>query len=207
MISLRLALADPEHVAGVHLNMLVTFPPADPAALASLDDKDRALLERAGWFQQDGLGWARIQSTRPQTLAYALTDSPAGQLAWIVEKFWEWTDSEKSPEDAVNRDRLLTNAAIYWFTATAGSSAQLYFESTHLDADFAFTWGGPWPVSMPVGVAVFPADATPPIRRFAEGILPTLSHWTEFDRGGHFAALEQPGLFVDDVRAFCRSLS
>jgi microsomal epoxide hydrolase len=206
VISLNLGLADPEHVIGVHLNMLVTFPPDDPAALADLGEADLAKLGHAQWFADDGLGWQKIQSTRPQTLAYGLTDSPIGQLAWIVEKFKEWTDSDKSPEDAIDRDRLLTNVMIYWLTATAGSSAQIYYETTHLAADFVRTWGGPWPLTMPVGVAVFPADASRPVRRFAERILPTLSHWTEFDRGGHFAAMEQPELFVGDVRAFARSL-
>lgn len=205
-ISLRLGLADAEHVAGVHINMCVTFPPPDFSDFASLDDTDRARLEFTGYFAQDGIGWQKIQSTRPQTLAYALTDSPVGQLAWIVEKFREWTDSRRAPEDAVNRDLMLTNVTIYWLTATAGSSAQLYFETTHLDADFVSTWAGPWPLSMPVGVAVFPKDAVRPVRRFAEQILPTLTHWTEFDRGGHFAALEQPELLVDDIRKFGRSL-
>jgi microsomal epoxide hydrolase len=207
VISLQLALADPAHVAGVHLNMLVTFPPEDPAALENLDAKDQARLQRMGWFQQDGLGWQQIQSTRPQTLSYALTDSPAGQLAWIVEKFKEWTDSAKVPEDAVDRDQLLTIVTIYWLTATAGSSAQLYYESAHTPQDFFATWAGPWPLAMPVGVAVFPEEVTPPIRRFAERLLPTLTRWTEFDRGGHFAAMEQPALLVGDVRAFARSLS
>lgn len=205
-ISLQLGLADPEHVAGVHVNMLVTFPPEDFTGPADLDDSDRARLEHAGEFAQDGLGWQRIQSTRPQTLSYALTDSPVGQLAWIVEKFREWTDSGKAPEDAVNRDRLLTNVMIYWLTATAGSSAQLYYESARLSLDFARTWGGPWPLTVPVGVAVFPADATRPIRAFAERAVPTITRWTEFDRGGHFAAMEQPGLLVGDVRAFSRTL-
>jgi pimeloyl-ACP methyl ester carboxylesterase len=145
-ISLRLGLADPEHVAGVHLSMCVTFPPPDPAALADLDESDQSRLKFAAFFAQDGMGWQKIQSTRPQTLAYALTDSPVGQLAWIVEKFKEWTDSAKVPEDAVSRDAMLTNVTIYWLTATAGSSAQLYYESSHLDADFAKTWGGPWPL-------------------------------------------------------------
>lgn len=205
-ISLRLGLADPEHVAGVHLNMCVTFPPQDPSALAQLDDADRARLEFTMHFQQDGMGWQRIQSTRPQTLAYGLTDSPIGQLAWIIEKFKEWTDSADSPEDAISRDQLLTNATIYWLTATAGSSAQLYHESTHMDADFFNTWGGPWPLAMPVGVAVFPKDAVRPVRAWAEKIMPTLTHWTEFDRGGHFAAMEQPELFVGDIRAFARTI-
>jgi len=118
-ISLRLGLADPEHVAGVHVNMLVTFPPADPtdkeamgAVMAKLTPQE---MERAGFamhFQQDGMGWLKIQATRPQTLSYGLTDSPAGQLAWIVEKFKEWTDSKDRPEDAVSRGHLLTNASI-----------------------------------------------------------------------------------------------
>ncbi len=206
-ISLRLGLADPEHVVGIHLNMCVTFPPPDPAAMAGLDQADLARLEFTGRFMQDGTGWQRIQSTRPQTLSYGLTDSPVGQLAWIAEKYKEWTDSAKVPEDAVSRDHLLTAVSIYWLTATAGSSAQLYYESSHTDADFAQTWGGPWPLAMPVGVASFPKDAVRPIRRFAEGILPTLSHWTEFDRGGHFAALEQPELLVQDIRAFARTLA
>lgn len=205
-ISLRLALADPEHVRGVHLNMCVTFPPPDPAAFEGLAEADLGRLAFAADFVQDGMGWQKIQSTRPQTLAYALTDSPVGQLAWIVEKFKEWSDSDKSPEDAIGREHILTTASIFWLTATAGSSAQLYYESSHGDAAFAQTWGGPWPLAMPVGVASFPRDAVRPVRRFAEQIMPTLSHWTEFDRGGHFPALEQPDLLVGDLRAFVRTL-
>ncbi|BCB89706.1 microsomal epoxide hydrolase [Phytohabitans suffuscus] len=205
-ISLRLGLADPEHVVGVHLNMCVTFPPPDPSAMEGLDEADLARLEFTGWFMQDGTGWQRIQSTRPQTLSYALTDSPVGQLAWIAEKYKEWTDSAKVPEDAVSRDHILTAVSIYWLTATAGSSAQLYYESSHMDADFVRTWAGPWPLAMPVAVASFPKDAVRPVRRFAEQILPTLTRWTEFDRGGHFPALEQPKLLVDDIRTFGRTL-
>ncbi|MFV2010025.1 MULTISPECIES: epoxide hydrolase family protein [unclassified Micromonospora] len=205
-ISLELGLAAPDEVAGVHVNMLATFPPEDPSLFVDLPEADLARLSFAAQFEQDGAGWRKIQSTRPQTLAYALTDSPVGQLAWVVEKFKEWTDSGKSPEDAVDRDAILTNVSIYWFTATAGPSAQLYYESNRLDADFVRTWAGPWPLAMPVAVALFPADAVRPVRRFAERILPTLHRWTEFDRGGHFAALEQPRLLVDDVRAFARSL-
>jgi microsomal epoxide hydrolase len=205
-ISLRLGLADPDHVIGVHLNMCVTFPPPG-APLAGLDEADLARLEFTGRFMQDGTGWQRIQSTRPQTLSYALTDSPVGQLAWIAEKYKEWTDSAKVPEDAISRDHLLTAVSIYWLTATAGSSAQLYYESSHLDADFIRTWAGPWPLTMPVGVASFPKDAVRPVRRFAEQIIPTLTHWSEFDRGGHFPALEQPELLVQDIRTFARTLS
>lgn len=205
-ISLELGLADPEHVAGVHVNMFVAFPPQDPATWGVLSDTDQKRLEFALRFEQDGSGWRKIQSTRPQTLAYALTDSPAGQLAWIAEKYYEWTDSATAPEDAVDRDHLLTIVSIYWLTASAGSSAQLYYESNHLDADFVRTWGGPWPIHAPLGVAVFPADAVLPIRSFAERIAPTLSHWSEFERGGHFAAMEQPALYTGDVRAFARTV-
>ncbi|MEV4118627.1 epoxide hydrolase family protein [Micromonospora sp. NPDC049645] len=206
-ISLRLGLADPEHVVGIHLNMFAAFPPPDPAAMAGLGETDLARLEFTAKFMQDGTGWQRIQSTRPQTLSYALTDSPVGQLAWIAEKYKEWTDSAKVPEDAVSRDHILTAVSIYWLTATAGSSAQLYYESSNMDADFIRTWAGPWPLTMPVGVASFPKDAVRPVRRFAEQLLPTLSQWTEFDRGGHFAALEQPQLLVGDIRKFARSLA
>jgi epoxide hydrolase len=206
-ISLRLALADPDRVVGVHLNMCVTFPPPDPSAMAGLSEADLARLEFAVRFAQDGTGWIRIQSTRPQTLSYALTDSPVGQLAWVAEKYKEWTDSAKVPEDAVRRDDILTAVSIYWLTATAGSSAQLYYESSHTEDDFIRTWAGPWPLAMPVGVASFPKDAVRPVRRFAEQIMPTLTHWTEFDRGGHFAALEQPGLLVGDIRKFARTLA
>jgi microsomal epoxide hydrolase len=129
-----------------------------------------------------------------------------GQLAWIVEKFYEWAGCVATPEEAVNRDTLLTNVSVYWFTATAGPSAQLYFESSRTDADFVKTWGGPWPLQVPVGVAYFPKDAVRPIRRWAQALLPTLTHWREFDRGGHFAALEQPELFVADLREFIRSI-
>jgi pimeloyl-ACP methyl ester carboxylesterase len=152
------------------------------------------------------MGWMKIQSTRPQTLSYALTDSPVGQLAWITEKFKEWTDSEKTPEDAVSRDDILTNVTIFWLTATAGPSAQFYYESSHVEDDFVRTWAGPWPLEMPVGVACFPKDAVRPIRRFAEQILPTLGHWSEFSQGGHFPALEQPDLLVGDIRKFAAGL-
>jgi pimeloyl-ACP methyl ester carboxylesterase len=205
-ISLQLGLVDPDHVAGVHVNMLATFPPEDPAAFEGLDEADQGRLAFAMGFEEDGTGWRKLQSTRPQTVAYALTDSPVGQLAWIVEKFQEWTAASKTPEDTADRDRLLTNVMIYWLTATAGSSAQIYYENNHRDADFARTWGGPWPLRMPVGVAVLPGDVVRPIRRFAEGILPTLHRWTEFDRGGHFGALELPQELAADVRAFTRSI-
>ena len=188
------------HVVGVHTNGLPTFPSGDPAELADLTEAEQARLGLMEHFNNEMSGYAMIQGTRPQTLAYGLTDSPAGQLAWIVEKFKEWTDPIKDlPEDAVDRDQMLTNVTLYWLTATAGSSAQLYYEGFH-----SGQWGEPQERSMtPTGVAVFPGDIS--IRRIAEREN-NVVHWSEFDRGGHFAAMEAPDLLVGDVRKFFRGL-
>ncbi|MEV4466757.1 epoxide hydrolase [Micromonospora echinofusca] len=205
VISLALGALFPDRLIGAHLNMLMTFPGANPAELADLDETDTRRLALLGRFDTELSGYMRVQQTRPQTLAYALTDSPVGQLAWIVEKFREWTDSAKAPEDAVDREHMLTIASIYWLTATAGSSAQFYYEGAAA-VRAAAAGAPPPPVQAPVGVAVFPHDIFQPIRRLAERDYPTISHWTEFDRGGHFAAMEQPELLTGDIRAFFRSL-
>jgi epoxide hydrolase len=204
-VSLALAAMHPENVVGIHVNMLMTFPSGDPVDFDRLTELDQQRLAQLSRFDRDLSGYMKIQATRPQTLAYALTDSPVGQLAWIAEKFREWTDSEKVPEDAVSRDRLLSIVSIYWFTRTAGSSAHFYYEGA--EAMRALAGGAkPPPVSVPVGVAVFPRDILLPIRAWAERDIATITHWTEFDRGGHFAALEQPELFTRDVRAFFRGI-
>ena len=190
-ISTTLGVVDTQHVIGVHTNMFGTRPPAD----AELTEDERAKVERGAEFQREGRGYFMEQASKPQTLSYALTDSPVGQLAWIVEKFKEWTDSKSVPEDAIDRDRLLTNISIYWLTATAGSSARLYYETSH-------TTDHPGqPTDVPVGVAVFPKEIAPAIKRFADETVPIV-HWSEFDRGGHFAAMEEPDLYVQDVRDF-----
>jgi microsomal epoxide hydrolase len=195
-ISRELGIAAPGHVIGVHLNMLIPQGPLDEAGLT---ETERVRLARGRAFRETGMGYGAIQSTRPQTLAYALTDSPAGQLAWITEKFREWTDGDL-PHDAVDRDQLLTNVTLYWLTGTAGSSARLYFENARSGG-----WGRQAPSSVPTGVAVFPYEIAPPIRRSAERSN-NIVHWTEFDRGGHFAAMEEPDLLVGDIRAFFRPL-
>jgi microsomal epoxide hydrolase len=198
-ISRQLGLLDPDHVVGVHITMLTPSQPDDPAERAALSDKEKAAFARIDEFMQEQAGYGWIQSTRPQTLAYALTDSPVGQLAWIAEKFKEWTDSTNLPEDAVDRDQMLTDVMLYWLTGTAGSSARLYYESMHS----GLGWGsGVTPSTVPTGVALFPKDS-PGIRRFAERSN-NIVHWSEFDRGGHFAAMEVPELLVGDVRAFFR---
>jgi microsomal epoxide hydrolase len=202
VVSLALGRARPREVAGVHVNMLMTFPSGDPAELAGLDAVGRERLGRLARFDAELSGYMKVQATRPQTLAYGLTDSPAGQLAWIAEKFREWTDPAA---DAVSRDALLTAVSIYWLTATAGPSAHYYYEGA---AEMRRAAAGERPAAMevPVGVAVFPHDIFLPIRRFADRDIPTITHWTEFDRGGHFAALEQPDLLTGDIRAFFRPL-
>ena len=195
LVSPELGRIDPEHLAGIHVNNLLTFPSGQLDNLSGADQGRLKLMQR---WQNEMSGYASIQSTRPQTLAYALTDSPVGQLAWIVEKFKEWTDPAAGlPEDAVDRDRLLTDVSIYWLTATAGSSARLYYEG-------AKSWGqANEPSAVPTGVAVFPMDIT--IRSIAES-QHNIVHWTEFDRGGHFAAMEAPDLLVADIREFFRPL-
>jgi len=197
-VSRDLGLLEPDHVAGVHVTMLT--PRVQPEDQATLTEEERRRLERLERFRREGMGYGMIQSTRPQALAYGLTDSPAGQLAWIVEKFKEWTDSTDRPEDAVDRDQLLTNVAVYWLTGTAGSSARLYYESARLGG-----WAPEQPSTVPTGVAVFPYEIAPPIRRFAERTN-NIVHWSEFDRGGHFAAMEEPDLVIGDVREFFRRL-
>jgi epoxide hydrolase len=186
-----------DRVVGVHLNMVSGAHPRQGEDVELTED-EAARIARARHFQEDMAGYYDLQSTRPDTLAFALTDSPAGQLAWIAEKFHEWTDVE------VDRDALLTNVSIYWFTRTAGSSAQIYWENAHME-------GGREAmrrlvVDVPTGVAVFPGDLYQPIRRFAERALPNITRWSEFGRGGHFAAMEAPDLLVEDVRAFFRTV-
>ncbi len=192
---------EPERIIGVHVNAMVTFPSGDPAELDGLTAAEQERLARFQNFEQDMSGYMSIQGTRPQTLAFGLADSPTGQLAWIVEKFKEWTDpSAALPEDAVDRDHLLTNVSLYWFTNTAGSSANLYYETYHDPSLFAPRERG----TVPTGVAVSTTQDVA-IRRLAERDH-NVVRWTEFDKGGHFAAMENPEFVIDDVRAFFRAL-
>ena len=180
----------------------------DPAALAYLgllpepgEDTDpaiRATVERLRAEAEDGTGYLRLQSTRPQTIGYGLTDSPALQLAWIVEKVKEWTDrSQELPEESVDRDVMLANVSLYWFTRSGASAASFIYEAAHADRD----WGAQNP--SPMGFAVFGSD---PIVRQTLDPKHQIAHWSEFARGGHFAALEAPDLLVGDIRAFFREL-
>jgi pimeloyl-ACP methyl ester carboxylesterase len=191
----------PDHVIGVHINGgSFGFNPGRHVPdedLATMTDLERDRLARSREWAKERAGYFRLQGTRPQTVGYGLEDSPVGQLAWIVEKFKEWTDSSRElPDNAVPRDRLLANVAVYWFTRTATSSANLYYELGHARAQLD-------PSPVPVGVAVFEADLA--IRRFGERLF-NIVHWSDFDSGGHFAAMETPQLLVDDIRAFFAAL-
>ena len=197
-ISRQLGLLDPDHVIGLHFNTLAAPPSGDPEEMKLLSEKEKTYVEAAQRFRQQGSAYFVIQTSRPQTLAYALTDSAVGLLAWIAEKFREWSDPAEG-EDSIERDQLLTNVSIYWFTQTANSSARLYFEFMRSGS----SWGRVEPSTVPTGVAVFPREIAPPIRRFAERSN-NIVHWSEFDRGGHFAAMEQPELLVADIRTFFR---
>lgn len=191
----------PDRVIGVHVNAATFgFIPLGPVSdddLADMTATERERLARLGHWTAEQDGYFKIQATRPQTVGYGLADSPTGQLAWIVEKFKEWTNSTKAlPEDAVLRDEILADVSVYWFTGTATSSANMYYESTH---------GGEWPVpsNVPTGVAAFAEDVS--IRRYAEEGH-NIVHWSDFEVGGHFAALETPDLLVGDIRKFFAAL-
>ena len=207
-IARELARLHPDRLTGMHLNMVIganqqSEPTEQELADLSPDDRRQTLAswERTQWWQREGMGYNLQQASRPQTLAYALTDSPVGQLAWIAEKFFEWTDSTDRPEDAVDRDLLLTNVMLYWLTGTAGSSARLYYERAHSGRPGA----PPERSGVPTGVADFPAEIYVPLRRRAEE-RENIVRWTRFEHGGHFAALEQPTALVEDVRGFFAQL-
>ena len=202
IIAPEMARLDPTHVIGVHVNALVTPPCGDPAEMAGLTVAEQERMARHQRFREDMAAYLHIQSTRPQTLAYGLTDSPAGQLAWIVEKFKEWSDpATRFAEDIAHTDRILTNVSLYWFTRTAGSSANRYYEALHDPA----AWAPKARSRVPTGVLVSQTqDVT--IRCFAERDH-NVVHWSEFERGGHFFALEEPEQFAADVREFFRRVS
>jgi pimeloyl-ACP methyl ester carboxylesterase len=199
-----LAGFDRDRVVGVHTNSdplavmgALDYLPEGAARLARLSKEDRAAVERARALTDAGSGYLKLQSNRPQTIAYSLTDSPVGQLAWIAENFKEWTDeTAEVPEDAVDLDQLLTNVSVYWFTGTGASAAHFLYETGH-----STEWGAPGTASQ--GWALFAAH--PFVREMMDPDH-EIEHWSEFDRGGHFAAMETPDLLVGDVREFFRAL-
>jgi pimeloyl-ACP methyl ester carboxylesterase len=192
-----LALRHPSHLAGIHLNLISAQP--DPQQ-TEFTAEELAALERAREYGRrhanEESGYIAQQSSRPQTLGYGLTDSPAGQCAWILEKFRAWTDCGGDPVEAFGVDRLLDNISLYWLTATATSSARLYWESK----PSAFSSQ----VDVPTGASIFPKEIGRPQRSWASRVYSDLRYWNHVERGGHFAAFEQPEIFVDEVRQFFR---
>ncbi|MGL5851587.1 MAG: epoxide hydrolase family protein [Phycicoccus sp.] len=198
-ISLTLAATVPERVLGVSVNFLLT-PPTDPSDLAGLAPEDLERLQTMGDWIARRSGYMWIQGTAPQTLSYGLTDSPVGQLAWLAEKYSEWSDSTVA--DSVTREQLLGIVSLYWFTRTAGSAAQIYFEMRD-ELPIATTPAAPRPpLSVPLGVSVFRQDASLPVRSLADRAFPGIRQWREHEHGGHFSSLERPEEFVDDLSDF-----
>ena len=202
IVTNHLGLCDAEHLAGIHLNMVVAGPPPgaeNPMEGATPDELAR--VAAFGEFQAKETGYQQIQGTKPQTLGYGLTDSPAGLAAWIVEKFRTWSDCDGDVERRFSKDELLTNITIYWVTATINSSVRLYCESMR-----SGTFGLPSePVKVPTAGAIFPKEIIRPPRAWAEAWF-DLRQWTEYEEGGHFAALEVPDVLVEDVRRFFRTV-
>jgi epoxide hydrolase len=193
-VTSRIGLVDPEHCEAIHLNMPIGVQPEEPGALTEEEQADLAAMRQ---FIKEESGYANEQGTKPQTIGAALNDTPAGLLGWIVEKFRAWSDCEGDPENCFTRDQLITNVMLYWVTETITSSARLYRESRHRaqrPGDLPF-------VDVPTGVARYPKEVLRWPRSWVEGQYRVV-HWAVMDRGGHFAAMEQPELFVNDLRRF-----
>lgn len=199
-VASRLGFAHPERVAGIHLNMMPVR--RDPAIVGGQTQEERRYLEELRSWLNEETGYQAIQGTRPQTLAFALTDSPAGLAAWIVEKFRAWSDCGGDLESVFDRDEILANVSLYWFTGSIGASFWPYYARLH----------GPWPipdgasVGVPTGYCEFPREMLRPPRSIAERFYSDIRRWSVMPRGGHFAALEQPALLAGEIREFFRPL-
>lgn len=190
IVTTNIGRVDPQHCKCIHVNMVVA--PPDPTA-EDLTPLEISGLEGLQYYNDWDSGYSKQQSTRPQTLGYALVDSAAGQAAWILEKFWAWTDCNGDPESVLSRDELLDNVMVYWVNAAGASSARIYWES--------FGGGiGQSQVEIPMGGTIFPKEIFRTSKRFAANMYTNIIHWEEKDNGGHFAAFEQPEVFVDEVR-------
>ena len=197
-VATRIGALDPDHCAGIHLNMPLAQPPEERVELS---DQERADLAEFRQFRAEETGYSLLQATKPQTLGAALNDSPAGLLAWVVEKFRAWSDCDGDPENAFTRDQLITNVMTYWVTETITSSMRLYWERQRAEAE-----APPDYVSVPTGVARFPKEILKYPRTWIERAY-NVTHWTDLPRGGHFAAMEQPDLLADDIRTFFRTVA
>jgi hypothetical protein len=192
MITTQIGLRDVEHCQAIHINMPIAGP--DPEMMKDLTEKEQEGIAAMQFYQNWDSGYSKQQSTRPQTLGYGLADSPIGQAAWILEKFYQWTDCNGLPNNILSFDELLDNIMIYWVTNSATSSARIYWES--------FGAGPQDPVQIPSGCSIFPKEIFRPSRRWVEKQYTNLQYYNELERGGHFAAFEQPDLFVGEMRKF-----
>jgi epoxide hydrolase len=194
-VTTGLGVRHPGNLVGIHLTMPGVLP--DPGTMNDLTDRERAALASLEYYQREDSGYSKEQSTRPQTIGYGLVDSPVGLCAWIIEKFWSWTDSDGDPANVLTKDEMLDNVMLYWLPGTGASAARLYWES--------FGSGFTEPVQVPVGCSIFPKEIVRPSRRWAERQYLDLRYWNELAKGGHFAAFEQPDAFVAEVRAAFRA--
>ena len=196
-ITTAIGVQDTEHCAGIHTNMPTVGPDRD--TMDDLTEQEQDAIKAQQFYQDWDSGYSKQQSTRPQTLGYGLTDSPAGQAAWIVEKFYQWTDCQGHPENVLSRDELLDNVMMYWINASGASSARLYWESFGRG-------GGGGDITVPSGVSMFPKEIFRASKRWVERRFKDLRYYNTLDRGGHFAAFEQPELFVGELRASFRTM-
>ena len=192
IVTTCIGIQDPGNCIGIHLNMPIALP--DPATMSDLTDKEKSAIAGMQDYNDWDSGYSKQQSTRPQTVSYGLTDSPAGQLTWILEKFWSWTDCDGHPENVLTRDELLDNVMLYWLPANAASSARLYWES------FRGALAISDPVTVPVGCSIFSKEIFRTSRRWAEKRFAKVVYFNELTKGGHFAAFEQPEIFIREVR-------
>lgn len=197
-VTTKMGQIAPDALKAIHLNMPLAFP--GPEDAGSLDAEERAAADRLEAYNQDGVGYARLQATRPQTLGYSLADSPVGQAMWIYEKLQAWTDCGGQAETVLTSDEMLDTITLYWLTNSGASSARLYWES--MDSSFFDNA----PVDVPTGCSIFPKEIFQPSRRLAERRYRNIIHWNELERGGHFAAWEQPDFFVNELRDCFRSI-
>ncbi len=196
LVTAAIGMQDTAHCAAIHMNMPIA--PPDPANMDNLTEREQSALAGMKHYQDWDSGYSKQQSTRPQTLGYGLADSPAGQMAWIIEKFWSWTDCDGHPENVLTRDELLDNVMMYWLTNSGASSGRIYWES--------FGKTNTNPISIPVGCSIFPREIFRTSRRWAEKRFSNLIHFNDLDKGGHFAAMEQPASYLDEVRTTFRKV-
>jgi pimeloyl-ACP methyl ester carboxylesterase len=190
-VTTAIGMIRPPACAAIHVNMPLVYP--GPDDMADLTPMEQSAVAGLKYYQDKDSGYSKEQATRPQSVGYGLVDSPAGQAAWIYEKMWAWTDNKGVPEDVLTPDEMLDNIMLYWLPGTGASSARLYWESFG-------GFGGSVKLDLPVGVSIFPKEIFRSSRRWAQKHMSNIIHWNELDKGGHFAAWEQPEIFVGEIR-------